>query len=106
MHFKNSRVLLVWVWLGIALQGWAQGLAPARPEEVDLSPERLERLTGAFQGYVEKGKLPGAVVLVARHGKIAYLRSFGWRDKESQASMREDASSVSRHNRRRSSVWR
>ena len=91
MHFKNTRVLLVWVWLGIALQAGAQGLVPARPEEVDLSPERLERLTGAFQGYVEKGKLPGAVVLVARHGKIAYLRSFGWRDKESQASMREDA---------------
>jgi CubicO group peptidase (beta-lactamase class C family) len=65
-------------------------LAPARPEEVALSPERLERLNDAFRGYVKDGKLAGAVVLVARRGKVAYLQSFGWGDKESQASMRED----------------
>jgi CubicO group peptidase (beta-lactamase class C family) len=92
VHFKHSRVLLVWMWLGIAVEAaLAQGLAPARPEEVDLSPERLKRLTGAFRGYVENGKLAGAVVLIARRGKVAYLQSFGWSDKESQASMREDA---------------
>jgi CubicO group peptidase (beta-lactamase class C family) len=91
VHFKHSRVLLVWMWLGIAVEALAQGLAPARPEEVDLSPERLKRLTGAFRGYVENGKLAGAVVLIARRGKVAYLQSFGWSDKESRASMREDA---------------
>ena len=70
--------------------GLAQGLAPARPQEVALSPERLERLTDAFRGYVENGKLAGAVVLVARRGKVAYLQPFGWSDKESRTSMRQD----------------
>jgi len=43
VHYKNRRALLVWMWLGIAVEaGLAQGLAPARPQEVALSPERLE----------------------------------------------------------------
>ena len=91
MQYKNRRALLVWMWLGIAVEaGLAQGLAPARPQEVALSPERLERLTDAFRGYVENGKLAGAVVLVARRGKVAYLQPFGWSDKESRTSMRQD----------------
>ncbi|PYQ54726.1 MAG: serine hydrolase, partial [Acidobacteria bacterium] len=63
----------------------------ARPEDVGLSSERLQRLTDAFQGYVNDGKLPGAVVLVARRGKVAYLRAFGDRDREAHAPMKEDA---------------
>ena len=63
----------------------------ARPEDVGLSSERLQRLTDAFQGYVKDGKLPGAVVLVARRGKVAYLRAFGDRDREAHAPMKEDA---------------
>jgi CubicO group peptidase (beta-lactamase class C family) len=68
-----------------------QGLPRARPEEVGLSSSRLQRLTAAFQGYVKDGRLPGAVVLVARRGKVAYLESFGQRDREAGAPMRDDA---------------
>ena len=63
----------------------------ARPEEVGLSSERLQRLTDAFQGYVKDGKLAGAVVLVARRGKVAYSGAFGQRDIETHAPMKEDA---------------
>jgi CubicO group peptidase (beta-lactamase class C family) len=69
----------------------AQGLPRARPEEVGISSERLERIGGAFDRYVESNQLPGAVVLVARHGKTAYLRSFGWSDRESKSPLRDDA---------------
>ena len=34
----------------------AQGLTPATPETVGLSSERLERLTGALQQYVDDGR--------------------------------------------------
>src|SRR5438552_10002012 len=71
---------------------YAQALPrAAKPEEVGLSSEQLQRLTDAFQGYVKDGKLPGAVVLVARRGKVAYLRAFGERDREAHAPMKEDA---------------
>src|SRR5438128_6281708 len=63
----------------------------ARPEDVGLSSERLQRLTDAFQGYVKDGKLAGAVVLVARRGKVAYSGAFGQRDMETHAPMKEDA---------------
>jgi CubicO group peptidase (beta-lactamase class C family) len=62
----------------------------AKPEEVGLSSERLQRLTSTFDGYVKDGRLAGAVVLVARRGKVAYLRTFGERDVAAHAPMTED----------------
>ncbi len=62
----------------------------ARPEEVGLSAARLGRLTERLKQGVERGEIPGAVVLVARRGKVAYLESFGLRDPESKAPMRAD----------------
>ena len=70
---------------------FAQGLTVAVPESVGMSSERLERLTAALQGYVDGGRLAGAVAIVARRGKIAYLESVGYRDKESGAPMTTDA---------------
>ena len=52
------------------------------PEAVGLSSDRLERLSTTLQSYVDQGKLPGVVALVARHGKVAYLKAFGFRDRE------------------------
>ena len=69
-----------------------QELARAKaPEEVGLSSERLERLSAAFKAGIDKGEIPGAVVLIARKGKIAYLSAFGFRDREAGAPMHADA---------------
>jgi CubicO group peptidase (beta-lactamase class C family) len=48
-------------------------------------------LTDAFQGYVDRGRLPGAVVLIARDDKVAYFRTFGWQDRERHIAMRPDS---------------
>ena len=45
----------------------------SKPEDVGLSSQRLRRLHDALQSDVDKGIVLGAVVLVARHGKIACL---------------------------------
>jgi CubicO group peptidase (beta-lactamase class C family) len=69
-----------------------QGLPhAARPEDVGLSSERLQRITATFTGYVKDGRLPGGVVMVLRKGKVAYHQAFGVRDRDSAAPMREDA---------------
>jgi len=62
----------------------------ARPEDVGLSTVRLQRLTDRMKQGVDKGEIPGAVVLVARRGKVAYQESFGLRDPETRAPMRAD----------------
>lgn len=67
-----------------------QPLPLAKPEEVGMSSERLSRLDAAFEGYVAKGELAGAVALVARRGKVAHFEAYGLRDIESALPMRED----------------
>jgi len=69
----------------------AQPLPAAQPEEVGLSSKRLERLTAVIQAYVDDDKLPGAVALVARRGKVAYFMAFAERDRESGADLSVDS---------------
>ncbi|MFY9600451.1 MAG: serine hydrolase domain-containing protein [Pseudolabrys sp.] len=61
-----------------------------RPEDVGLSSERLKRLTDALKTDIDKGTVPGAVVLVARHGQIACLEALGYRDREAGVAMAPD----------------
>jgi len=69
----------------------AQGLPQAKkPEEVGFSSERLNRIDTVLKADIEKGKTEGAVVLVARKGKIAYFKSFGMRYKEKSLPMEKD----------------
>ena len=69
----------------------SEDLPRAQPGAVGLSGPRLERLTEAMEAYVDDGQLAGAVVLVARRGRVAYLRSFGQRDLESGSPMADDS---------------
>jgi CubicO group peptidase (beta-lactamase class C family) len=52
------------------------------PEQLGFSAARLQRLTDTYQGYVDRGELPGAVLLIARGEKIAYLQAVGYQDRE------------------------
>ncbi|HYV66932.1 MAG TPA: serine hydrolase domain-containing protein [Myxococcales bacterium] len=69
----------------------AQALPTASPEEVGLSSARLGRLGEAMRAEVEAKRLPGAVVLVARKGRIAYFEAVGARDPASGAALSKDA---------------
>jgi CubicO group peptidase (beta-lactamase class C family) len=69
----------------------ARELPTVQPEKVGLSLERLERIGEVFQQEIDQGRLPGAVVLVARKGEVAYFESFGFRDRGSRAPMANDA---------------
>ena len=51
-----------------------------RPASVGMSADRLERSGGWMDAYVDSGKLPGCMTLVARHGQVAYLDSRGMAD--------------------------
>jgi len=57
--------------------GRAEGWTTTEAEKVGLSSERLGRISETLQAHVDEGRLAGAVALVARHGEVAYLESFG-----------------------------
>lgn len=61
------------------------------PEQVGLSSERLERITATLEADVERKLIPGAVMLIARAGRVAYAEACGWRDREAKAPMALDA---------------
>jgi CubicO group peptidase (beta-lactamase class C family) len=63
----------------------------SKPEKRGVVTERLTRIGDVFNADVGKGVIPGAVALIARHGELAYLESFGFRDREKQLPMATDS---------------
>ena len=85
----RQSVLVTLLLLSVSGAAGADVLERVPPEDVGMSSARLERLDATLQGYVDSGTLHGAVVLVARQGKIAHVEAFGSRD--AQAAMRTDS---------------
>ncbi len=75
----SSAVLVVGILLhaGLAADSLTAGLPQASPESVGLLADQLQRIDDAVAAAIAATEVPGAVVLVARHGRIAYLRAFG-----------------------------
>jgi CubicO group peptidase (beta-lactamase class C family) len=65
-------------------------LPAAKPETVGMSSERLAEIGRAINADIEKGRLPGAVVAIARKGKLVYYETFGFRDKTAGVAMTKD----------------
>jgi CubicO group peptidase (beta-lactamase class C family) len=63
----------------------------ATPESVGLSSAQLDRLAAVTREHVASGVVPGALIVIARHGRIAYAESFGARDRAANKAMAEDA---------------
>ncbi|NCI48608.1 serine hydrolase [Sediminibacterium roseum] len=63
---------------------------PATPESVGLSTAALGKISDIARDAVEKGAAPGMVVLVARHGKIAYHQAFGYTNFDKKEPMTTD----------------
>jgi CubicO group peptidase (beta-lactamase class C family) len=66
-------------------------LPRSRPESLGMSSERLERVAQVLRADIEKGRMPGAVIAVARKGRLVYYESFGYLDKAAGTPMPKDA---------------
>src|ERR1043166_7142740 len=65
----------------------AWGLPRAgNPEQVGLSSARLERAAQVIRADVERKLIPGAVLLIARGGRVGYVEAFGWRDRDTSVA--------------------
>jgi CubicO group peptidase (beta-lactamase class C family) len=69
----------------------ADPLPAAKPASVGMSAERLARIDEVMRADIEKGRLPGAVIAVARRGKLVYFKAYGFLDKDAGTKMTTDA---------------
>jgi len=62
----------------------------ANPEEVGMSSDRLGFIQPLIQDYIDRHLIPGAVTMVARHGKIVHFEAQGYQNVEKQIPMTRD----------------
>jgi CubicO group peptidase (beta-lactamase class C family) len=77
--------------LSLATSAVAQSLTTPDPVGADFSPARLARIAPWYQAEIESGAFPGAVVAIARDGKLAYLQAIGTYDRAGKIPLRPDA---------------
>src|ERR1051325_3613595 len=87
------RTLLFAATMAMATAGaaWAAPPLPiAKPEAVGMSPERLGRIGEVLKADIAAGRIPGAVIAIARHDKLVMFEAYGWRDKHAGLPMTTD----------------
>ena len=87
---KICSLLLALIAHLFALPLAAEPLSRAEPETVGMSSARLARIGEVLRADIERGRIPGAVVAIARKGKIVYFEAFGYRDKAAGVPMTTD----------------
>jgi CubicO group peptidase (beta-lactamase class C family) len=89
--FRAAILSVALAWLAFVSVAVAETLSYAKPEEVGFSSERLGRVTEMLRTNIAAGEIPGAVLVIARHGKIAYFESLGLLDPQTKTPMHKDA---------------
>ena len=74
-----AGIVLEFTMYGIADDSPHLGLDRSAPEDIGLRSSSLKNIDAAVEAAIRAGKIPGAVILVARHGRIGYLKAFGER---------------------------
>ena len=87
---RTLLVLTILLCLLGAVAAQGQTLAVAKPEDVGMSSERLARIATRLRTDAEKGTIPGSVLLIARHGRIAMFEASGLRDPQTKTPMTRD----------------
>ncbi len=84
-----SRTLLAGMFGLLGADATAQ-LPRDTPQHQGISAERLQKLDKRYQEGVSNGEIPGAVVVIARNGKLVYEKPFGYADKPGAVPMTND----------------
>lgn len=86
---KTARIFVYYLFVFVlfAPAALSQGLARTNPRAAGLSQDRLAEITALMQDHVDDKKLAGAVAVVARRGKVAYMQSVGKQDIEGDIDM-------------------
>ncbi len=81
MQTKTTLAMLaLTAQLTLTGQALAQPLPTAAPESVGFSSQRLKNIDTFFASEMAQKRVPGAVVAIARNGKLVYFKAFGQAD--------------------------
>ena len=70
-------MLGVWAAAACTHTATSTGVPAASPQSVGFDPERLALVDGVIEDAIESEDIPGAVLAVVRHDRIAYLKAYG-----------------------------
>ncbi|MBL7966564.1 MAG: beta-lactamase family protein [Prolixibacteraceae bacterium] len=65
-------------------------LTEGAPALVGMSDKKLAQIDQFIQDYVNKGYIPGGVILIARDNQIVYYKNFGFRTTDKKAAYQKD----------------
>jgi CubicO group peptidase (beta-lactamase class C family) len=98
MTMMRTLFVAATVFLLLPQMSMAQSAAPVRtemetasPVAVGMSTEKLAKVVPALQEFVDDQKVAGAIVIIARHGRIVLHDRVGWSDFESGKPMEKDS---------------
>jgi CubicO group peptidase (beta-lactamase class C family) len=74
----------------ISISAFSQTLTIGKPEDVGMSTSRLSKIDKLIEEHVANKWIPGAVVLIARNGKIIYHKAYGYSDVENKTAQKKD----------------
>jgi len=86
---RGLLVLSLCMFPAVAVAG--QALPRAAPEEVGMSSARLELIGEVLRSEIDEGLIPGAVVAIARRGRVVFHEAYGFLDKPAGIPMPRDA---------------
>ena len=91
MKFIHRAALVLTVLCLLAGALAQSAVSVADPASTGFSTERLTQIGAWYQKQIDAGALPGAVVAIARDGKLAYMNAVGYQDRARTVPMRPDA---------------
>jgi len=77
--------------LTLVLSALAAETPRAKPDDVGISAQRLQRIHELMQRHIDAADFAGTVTLVARNGRVAHLEAQGLMDIETRKPMATDA---------------
>ena len=91
MKYRVFVALFVFSAICSADYARADSLLVATAEETGFSSAGLSRITSYVKNEIATSKIPGAVMIIKRRGKVAYFETFGLRDSETKTAMTDDS---------------
>jgi CubicO group peptidase (beta-lactamase class C family) len=67
-----------------------KSMIDAKPEEVGMSSRQLENVRHLAQRYIDEGKFPGAITMIARRNRVVHFETYGSMDDEAGKAMQPD----------------
>ena len=72
------------------LAATAREMPVVAPESAGMSSAKLAKVDAAVESLVQQKRLAGATVMIARHGKTVYFKTFGSQEVAANKPMQRD----------------